>query len=117
MKQNYAKRIIYVREQIETLSLLIRLFQIDRNSVIELVEDAKIQQNLLVTNQDQQNWISKLRQDKLKRLAAKLQANQRFQAANIINQNDVAIARRSLNWPAASPFKQPAKKPLPVIKV
>jgi hypothetical protein len=117
MNQNYAKRIQNIQEQIETVKLLIKLFHIDSNSVIKLVEDAKIQQNLLIPNQDQQNWISKLRQDKLKRLAAKIQANQRFQAANIFNQNDVDIARRSLNLPRANPFKQPPKKPLPVIKV
>ena len=117
MNQNYAKRIRYIREQIKILSLLIKLFQIDKKSVLKLVEDAQNQQNLLVPNYEQQNWISKLRQDKLKRLAAKIQSNQRYQAANIVNQNDVDIARRSLNLPRANPFKQPPKKPLPVIKV
>jgi replication initiation and membrane attachment protein DnaB len=117
MNKNYVKRIRYIQEQTQTLLILIELYQIDRNSVISLIEDAKIQQNLLVPNTDQNSWITKLRQDKLKRLAAKLQANQRFQAANIINKNDVAVARQMLNWPPPDPFRRPVKKPLPIIKV
>jgi len=116
MKSRCDNRCHKLREQIGTIELLIRLARIDRNAVRALVEDAKNQQNLFVPNSEQENWIAKLRQDKLRRLAAKLQANQRYQAANIVNKNDIAIARRALNWPSASPFKQPPKKPLPVIR-
>ena len=116
MNMNFDKRCQKLQEQVQILDLLIGLARIDRNAIRSLVEDAKNQQNLLVPNQEQENWLANLRQDKLRRLAAKLQANQRYQAANIVNKNDVAIARRALNWPSASPFKQPPKKPLPVIR-
>ena len=116
MNMNFDKRRQKLKEQAQTLYLLIGLVRIDRNAIRSLGEDAKNQQNMLVPNQEQENWPANLRQDKLRRLAAKLQANQRYQAANIVNKNDVAVARRALNWLSASPFKQPSKKPVPIVK-
>lgn len=106
-------------EQYKTLKLLIELIEIDRNSVLELVEDAKQQAPVLLDPNKQNDWLAKLRQDKVRRLAAILQSRQRTAAANIVDKNDIGIARKMLNWPTANPFRLVKPTPinkLPVIK-
>jgi hypothetical protein len=119
MNKNTDKKIADLNERKLILEILIRLIRIDRQAVVDLVEDAKQQAPVLLDPARQNDWLAKLRRDKVNQLAAIIQSRQRTDAARRVRQADVAAARNILNLPTANPFRLVKPTPinkLPVIK-
>jgi len=87
------RRLDDMAEDIELLSVLIRMFIADPSDIRQKLMDAvKPEQADAVPTNYQNQWLANIQQDKLRKLVAQLQQRQRNQAARKVSKQDIERA-------------------------